>query len=83
MVSGETNDKILVISDGCGAHSGFEIPKCKIIMVETTSINKRVILDLEYADILKYYKTETEKYSKTLYDNGFVVIVGLLVVAIR
>ena len=72
MVIGETIDKILVISDGCGAHSGFEIPKCKIIMVETTSINKRVILDLEYADILKYYKTETEKYSSLLKDGCLV-----------
>jgi len=34
-------------------HNRFEIPKCKIIMT-TSSINKRMILDLEYIEILKY-----------------------------
>jgi hypothetical protein len=49
----ETTNKILVISDGSEDHNRFEIPKCKIIMT-TSSINKRMILDLEYAEILKY-----------------------------
>jgi hypothetical protein len=49
----ETNDKILVTSDESEDHNRFEIPKCKIIMT-TSSINKRMILDLEYTEILKY-----------------------------
>jgi hypothetical protein len=50
----ETGDKIVVISDDeSESHSRFEIPKCKIIMW-SPSINKRMILDLEYVEILKY-----------------------------
>jgi hypothetical protein len=49
----ETNDKILVTSDESEDHNRFEIPKCKIIMT-ASSINKRMILDLEYTEILKY-----------------------------
>ena len=49
----EINDKILVTSDESEDHNRFEIPKCKIIMT-TSSINKRMILDLEYTEILKY-----------------------------
>jgi hypothetical protein len=51
----ETSDKILVISEESKAYDGFEIPKCKIMMISSSSINKkRMILDLEYAEILKY-----------------------------
>jgi hypothetical protein len=55
----ETDDKVVVISDdGSESHHRFEIPKCKIMMMSSSSsISKRMILDLEYADILKY-KTE-------------------------
>ena len=49
----ETSDKILVVSEESEAHNRFEIPKCKVIMW-SPSINKRIILDLEYAEILKY-----------------------------
>jgi hypothetical protein len=50
----ETGDKIVVISDDeSESHNRFEIPKCKIIMW-SPSINKRMILDLEYVEILKY-----------------------------
>ena len=50
----ETSDKILVMSQE-KAHDRFEIPKCKIMMISSSSINKkRMILDLEYAEILKY-----------------------------
>ena len=49
----ETTNKILVISDGSEDHNRFEIPKCKVIMW-SPSVNKRIILDLEYAEILKY-----------------------------
>ena len=54
VVSGETSDKILVVSEEYEAHNRFEIPKCKIMMMSSPSINKRMILDLEYAEILKY-----------------------------
>ena len=55
VVSGETNDKIVVISEGRKDHDRFEIPKCKIMMISSSpSINKRMILDLEYSEILKY-----------------------------
>ena len=55
VVIGETNDKISVVSEPCEAHDRFEIPKCKIMMISSSSINKkRMILDLEYAEILKY-----------------------------
>jgi hypothetical protein len=51
----ETGDKIVVISDDeSESHHRFEIPKCKIMMMSSSSINNRMILDLEYADILKY-----------------------------
>ena len=53
VVFGETSDKILVVSEESEAHNRFEIPKCKVIMW-SPSINKRIILDLEYAEILKY-----------------------------
>jgi hypothetical protein len=55
----ETGDKVVVISDDeIHSHHRFEIPKCKIMMMSSSSsISKRMILDLEYADILKY-KTE-------------------------
>jgi len=49
----ETIDKILVISEKSQAHDRFEIPNCKIMMWPP-SINKKMILDLEYAEILKY-----------------------------
>ena len=49
----ETGDKILVISDENQSHDTFEIPKCKVMMW-SQSTNKRLILDLEYAEILKY-----------------------------
>ncbi|MBV9178806.1 MAG: hypothetical protein JO327_05320 [Nitrososphaeraceae archaeon] len=52
---GETNDKIVVISEERKAHNRFEIPKCKIMMnSSSSSITKRTILDLEYSQILKY-----------------------------
>jgi hypothetical protein len=54
VVIGETNDKIVVISEECETHDRFEIPKCKIMMISSPSINKRMILDLEYSEILKY-----------------------------
>lgn len=56
VVSEETSDKILVISEGCEAQNRFEMPKCKVMMMSSpsSSINKRMILDLEYADILRY-----------------------------
>jgi hypothetical protein len=54
----ETGDKVVVISDDeSESHHRFEIPKCKIMMMSSSSISKRMILDLEYADILRY-KTE-------------------------
>jgi hypothetical protein len=55
VVNGETNDKIVVISEERKDHNRFEIPKCKIMMISSSpSINKRMILDLEYSEILKY-----------------------------
>jgi hypothetical protein len=55
VVSGETNDKIVVISEERKDDNRFEIPKCKIMMISSSpSINKRMILDLEYSEILKY-----------------------------
>jgi hypothetical protein len=51
----ETGDKIVVMSDDeSESHSRFEIPKCKIMMMSSSSISKRMILDLQYAQILKY-----------------------------
>ena len=50
----KTSDKILVISVESEAYDRFEIPKCKIMMWSPPSINKKMILDLEYAEILKY-----------------------------
>ena len=51
----ETGDKIVVISDESESHNRFEIPGCKIIMTTiSSSTDNRMILDLEYADILKY-----------------------------
>ena len=54
----ETGDKIVVMSDDeSESHHRYEIPKCKIMMMSSSSsssINKRMILDLEYADIFKY-----------------------------
>jgi hypothetical protein len=54
VVIAETIDKIVVLSEECEAHYRFEIPKCKIMMISSSSINKRMILDLEYSEILKY-----------------------------
>lgn len=55
VVSGETNDKIVVISEDRKDNNRFEIPKCKIMMISpSSSTNKRIILDLEYSEILKY-----------------------------
>ena len=54
VVIGETDDKIIVVSEPCEAHDRFEIPKCKIMMISSPSINKRMILDLEYSEIFKY-----------------------------
>jgi hypothetical protein len=54
VVIAETSDKIVVLSEECEAHDRFEIPKCKIMMISSPSINKRMILDLEYSEILKY-----------------------------
>lgn len=48
-----TIDKILVISEESEARDRFEIPNCKIMMWPT-SINKKIILDLEYVEILTY-----------------------------
>ena len=48
-----TIDKILVISEESEAHDRFEISKCKITMWPP-SINKKMILDLEYVEILRY-----------------------------
>ena len=43
----ETGDKIVVIPDDeSESHHRFEIPKCKIMMMSSSSINKRIILDL-------------------------------------
>jgi len=44
----------VIISDESESHNRFEIPKCKIIITTSSSINKRMILDLEYVEILKY-----------------------------
>jgi hypothetical protein len=49
----ETIDKILVISEESETHDRFEIPKCKIMMCPP-SIHKKMFLDLEYAEILRY-----------------------------
>jgi hypothetical protein len=55
VVSGETNDKIVVISEERKDHNRFEIPKCKVMIISSSpSSNKRMILDLEYSEILKY-----------------------------
>ncbi|HET7391198.1 MAG TPA: hypothetical protein VFJ51_10275 [Nitrososphaeraceae archaeon] len=53
-VIGESSDKIIVLSEEREAHDRFEIPKCKIMIISSPSINKRMILDLEYSKILKY-----------------------------
>ena len=51
----KTSDKIIVISDESESHNRFEIPGCKIIMTTiSSSTDNRMILDLEYAHILKY-----------------------------
>jgi hypothetical protein len=40
-------------------------------MIErTSSVNKEIILDLEYAEILKHYKTDTKLCSLLLKDDG-------------
>ena len=45
--------KYKTLSEESEDHDRFEIPKCKIMMWPP-SINKKMILDLEYAEILKY-----------------------------
>ena len=55
VVSGETNDKLVIISEERKDHDRFEIPKCKIMMISPSpSSNKRMILDLKFSEILKY-----------------------------
>jgi hypothetical protein len=42
----ETSDKIFVISQDNESHNRFEIPKCKAIMTWSSSISKRMVVEI-------------------------------------